>query len=584
MKFFEAGLGVAALLLLAPSALAHPKTARPPSTLPVVDLGYQVHQASDYDETSQLYNFSNIRFAQPPVGPLRWAEPQPPEGRNSTVTTGEIIEPICPQANPLWYIVAGGFLGALASGNASSFNLTAAQEAEYAALVSVLNTTVTTVTPDPRQREDCLFLDVIVPAKIFDTARAKKAWGPWGGEGARKVTGGAPVLVWIYGGGYVGGWKRAAGNPTGLINTSNNDFIFVAMNYRLGALGFMAGSKLKESGGVPNAAFYDQRLAIEWVAKYIHLFGGDKNQITIMGESAGGGSVLHQITAFGGQRPVQFQRAIAQSPAWEQQPVEIVPDSVATNYLKLLNVSTFAEARTLNSSAVILAQTLQIAASLYGRYHYGPAVDGPGGFAPKLPGQLLAEGNFAHNITVLSGHNANEAPFFTPPEAAVTDDVAPFVKLVFPFLPQKTVDYIAEEIYPPVYDGTYPWTDNLTRVETMISDSAFTCNNHYLNTAFGNKTWAYEFQVPPAFHGFDVPYTFWDGHSDYAAFSPEVAAVLQGYIVNFVKSGNPNSPSLPLFPQQGLNASMNGLNSSLIGPQTDPTVNPRCVYWQHAFD
>ena len=62
----------------------------------------------------------------------------------------------------------------------------------------------------------------------------------------------------------------------------------MAMNYRLGALGWSAGPSFQASGGVSNAGLYDQRLAIEWVAKYIHLFGGDPNQITVFGESAGG--------------------------------------------------------------------------------------------------------------------------------------------------------------------------------------------------------------------------------------------------------------------------------------------------------
>jgi len=64
----------------------------------------------------------------------------------------------------------------------------------------------------------------------------------------------------------------------------------VALNYRLGALGWLSGPTLQGSGGVSNAGFYDQRLAIDWVATYIHLFGGDPHQITIIGESAGGKS------------------------------------------------------------------------------------------------------------------------------------------------------------------------------------------------------------------------------------------------------------------------------------------------------
>lgn len=62
----------------------------------------------------------------------------------------------------------------------------------------------------------------------------------------------------------------------------------MAINYRLGALGWLSGPTLQAAGGVSNAGLYDQRLATEWVAQYIHLFGGDAGQITIMGESAGG--------------------------------------------------------------------------------------------------------------------------------------------------------------------------------------------------------------------------------------------------------------------------------------------------------
>lgn len=92
------------------------------------------------------------------------------------------------------------------------------------------------------------------------------------------------------------GNKNQYGSPNHLIQASQADgsdgIIFVAMNYRLGALGFLAGPSLQDAGGVSNAALYDQRLAIEWVAENIHLFGGDPNRITLIGESAGGMSAL----------------------------------------------------------------------------------------------------------------------------------------------------------------------------------------------------------------------------------------------------------------------------------------------------
>lgn len=77
--------------------------------------------------------------------------------------------------------------------------------------------------PDPRTSEDCLFLDVIVPKSIFNEKKKEKA---------------APVLVWVYGGGYVYGDKTSTGNPASLIASSMDDggegVVYVAMNYRLG--------------------------------------------------------------------------------------------------------------------------------------------------------------------------------------------------------------------------------------------------------------------------------------------------------------------------------------------------------------
>lgn len=69
----------------------------------------------------------------------------------------------------------------------------------------------------------------------------------------------------------------------------------MAINYRLGAFGWLSGPTYQEDG-TANLGLLDQRFALEWVQKYITLFGGDPDNVTIMGESSGGGSILHQIT------------------------------------------------------------------------------------------------------------------------------------------------------------------------------------------------------------------------------------------------------------------------------------------------
>ena len=98
---------------------------------------------------------------------------------------------------------------------------------------------------------------------------------------------------------------------------STEGIIFVSFNYRLGAFGWLSGPTL-QSDGTANAGLYDQRLALQWVQDNIHTFGGDPNRVTVIGESAGGGSILHQITAFGGfQGPVPFQQGVLQSPGFQ---------------------------------------------------------------------------------------------------------------------------------------------------------------------------------------------------------------------------------------------------------------------------
>lgn len=184
---------------------------------------------------------------------------------------------ICPQGATGWESIGEEFVISYLLGVPFGGNVTLQQN----------YTNIQVPKPNPRVSEDCLFLDVFVPENIF-----KKA-----GECDNR---GAPVLVWIYGGGYVEGDKTASGSPSGLLarseeSPSSGGLIYVAMNYRLGAFGFLAGEEVKKDG-IANAGLLDQRFALEWVQKYIHLFGGDPDRVTIFGESAGGGSIVHQIT------------------------------------------------------------------------------------------------------------------------------------------------------------------------------------------------------------------------------------------------------------------------------------------------
>ena len=144
------------------------------------------------------------------------------------------------------------------------------------------------VTAQISGSEDCLTLNVYTPAPIVGKCR--------------------PVMVWIHGGGFVSGsGKTDMYSPDYLIA---EDVVVVTINYRLGIFGFLAFED--PSLGVPgNAGLKDQVMALKWVQKNIHNFGGDPNNVTIFGESAGGAS-CHLLMLSPMARGL-FHRCIAQS-------------------------------------------------------------------------------------------------------------------------------------------------------------------------------------------------------------------------------------------------------------------------------
>jgi len=175
--------------------------------------------------------FFGIRYAAAPVGALRWTPPQAPSSSAGT-TVAAFPGPACPQAG--------------------------------------------STAPLP-QSEDCLFLNIYVPA----TAKAHSR---------------LPVFFWIHGGALVSG-TGAQYDPSVMV--SDNDIIVVTINYRLGALGWLvepgllaaAPNLFQNTGDAGDYGLMDQQLALQWVQHNISGFGGDPRKVTIGGESAGGLSV-----------------------------------------------------------------------------------------------------------------------------------------------------------------------------------------------------------------------------------------------------------------------------------------------------
>ena len=108
----------------------------------------------------------------------------------------------------------------------------------------------------------------------------------------------------------MGSGEVEQGPGQSLVNQSMGTLIHVSIQYRLGAYGFLGGSEISENG-VSNAGLLDQRSALEWVHKHISKFGGDPSKITIIGGSAGGGSVMNQMIMYGGVANPPFRAVIA---------------------------------------------------------------------------------------------------------------------------------------------------------------------------------------------------------------------------------------------------------------------------------
>ncbi|KAL3421995.1 carboxylesterase family protein [Phlyctema vagabunda] len=538
-----------------------------PSMLPVVDLGYALHQGT-INITGGYYNFSNIRYGEGPMGELRWAKPLPPQSINRTVNTGQESR-TCIQTHPVWLSTAYQY---------------------------VIDTPLDKITPsifdlnsvsahDTSQSEDCLFLDVMVPSEIYDSADQVSA------SCASK---GAPVLVWIDGGGFSGGYKHEV-NPAGLIARSKlygDGFVFVAMNYRLGLYGFLGGPTLREHGDA-NAGLLDQRLALEWIQENIHIFGGDPKRVTVMGESAGGGSVLHQITAYGGLKgPLPFQQVILQSPGFQPNPgsyqQERIFQDVLTNASVLSNTSitSLDDLRELDAKTLALVNDAIVGRSRYGLYTFGPTVDGE--FVPALPGAVLAREGFNVSLGMMIGRNDQEGVLFTDPYISNESDFVANVESFFPSARPDVIDYIVNDLYPDDLRASNGYTTEVLRAAAASAESCFTCHTRYLNKKFGNNSYAYSYDVPPAIHAQDVAYTFYNGDTltwDFRPVVAEVAYALQDYVVNFVMRGSPNHARSPWFPMYGGNSSLLSINTTTLGEvRVDPlSAGEKCAWWQKAL-
>lgn len=120
---------------------------------------------------------------------------------------------------------------------------------------------------------------------------------------------------------------------------------------------------------------------------------------------------------------------------------------------------------------------------------------------PALPGKLLLQGSFDKDVRVMVGHNANEGLLFTDPLVTNEATFEQFVATSLPLAAPSVVNYVTDILYPPVFDGSLGYSNELQRTALAISELVFTCNTNYLDRAYNNDTYSYLFSVFPATHG-----------------------------------------------------------------------------------
>ncbi|KJK68686.1 Carboxylesterase family protein [Aspergillus parasiticus SU-1] len=333
-----------------------------PPTATVKNGTYEGKYVASYDQDL----FLGIPFAQPPVGELRFQNPQ---SLNSTFGTRNATE------------YADSCVG---YGNSAAWPYTLS--------------------------EDCLTLNIVRPAKSGQTKDDELL----------------PVGFFTHGGGWSMDYSaNGVYNLSFIVEESvkmGKPFIAISADYRMSFWGFMASQDILDAG-VANLGLKDQRIAMQWINENIEAFGGDPAKVTIWGESAGGGNVGYHATAYGGRDDGLFRGIIAESGADGShmknltEPQQIYDTIVSTvgcdgssDKLACLRTVPFEK---------LNATITEISGSFY------PIVDGD--IIPDLPSVLLDAGKFTKKPLLL-GTNADEATMFAGTGANTDEDIASLIQ------------------------------------------------------------------------------------------------------------------------------------------------------------
>jgi para-nitrobenzyl esterase len=475
--------------------LAGPCRAAPP--VPVV----RIPQGSlSGIEQGAAAAYLGIPYAAPPVGPYRFRAPQP-----APYWLG--IRKATRFAASCWQVLSPAGIGPWSH--------------EY--------------LPQGPAREDCLYLNIWTPAADLRHH--------------------LPVLVWIPGGGFVGGSGSVAVNNGASLAAQG--IVVVTINYRLGLFGFLVtpglaaqAARVHEPPG--NYGLQDMIAALQWVHRNIAAFGGDPDAITVGGQSAGAIAVHDLIVS-----PLAtglFQRAITESGLPDSMPVPSLAEAEKAG-------EKFARSKGAASPAALRALTSrQLTAGaepwVNGLPPLTPTVDGV--LLPAVPETLLVPGAFA-DVPILTGIDSDEASAFSGHLVGSMSQAA------WNALLEKTFGALA-----PRFATLYPAATGAERARSArqlhhdLGLAAVYRWNQLWSAHAYSPVYGYLFDhLEPGpkssrwgmFHSSELPYVF--GALDatperhFTAVDRSISARLMRYWVDFVKTGDPNGAALPRWPPMG---------------------------------
>ncbi|KAI0596041.1 Alpha/Beta hydrolase protein [Biscogniauxia sp. FL1348] len=305
------------------------------------------------------------------------------------------------------------------------------------------------------QGEDCLNLNVYRPHFGDDLESAVAEMKRLGIDGKK-----LPVVVYVHGGGFNTG-RGSERNMASFAAWADAPLVALSFNYRVGAFGFLPSNRTANEG-VLNLGLKDQQFFFEWVRNNVADLGGDPNNVTIMGLSAGAHSIGHHLISYAPANklvsgPPPFQKAILESggstaravfvphhPLHERQFEEFLmlcglddtPDDNLFSALRDLPYATLAAA----SSDMWTRWNATL------RWPFQPTIDGPGGVIPDLPINSWNKGNFLR-IPILTGFNTNEGAIFVPPRASNSSALTSLMSSIIPALNETDLNTLTD-MYP----------------------------------------------------------------------------------------------------------------------------------------